>query len=81
MSQLALFAAAPAVLIVPPVICRAFDYGATLAVSVSGGKDGQAMLLPAVAVWFRQPSHSADDGLAQRAQIATALLTVAEVFG
>lgn len=43
MNQPALFPAAPAVLEIPEVIDRALGAGATLAVSISGGKDSQAM--------------------------------------
>lgn len=51
MSQLSLFAPEPGELNVPVVIRRALDGGASLAVSISGGKDGQAML-SAVVPWF-----------------------------
>lgn len=51
MSQLSLFAPEPGGLNVPVVIRRALDGGASLAVSISGGKDGQAML-SAVVPWF-----------------------------
>lgn len=51
MSQLSLFTPEPGGLNVPVVIRRALDGGASLAVSISGGKDGQAML-SAVVPWF-----------------------------
>ena len=51
-NQLDLFAAEPAQINLPDVIRRALDEGAALAISISGGKDGQAML-SAVAPWFR----------------------------
>lgn len=40
----------------PVVIRRALDGGASLAVSISGGKDGQAML-SAVVPWFRKQGY------------------------
>ena len=56
MSQLSLFAPEPGGLNVPKVIRRALDGGASLAVSISGGKDGQAML-SAVVPWFREHGY------------------------
>ena len=46
----------PGELHVPGVIRRALDGGASLAVSISGGKDGQAML-SAVVPWFKKHGY------------------------
>lgn len=56
-NQLNLFNAESGTLNVPAAIRRAMDEGAALGVSISGGKDGQAML-SAVSRWFREQGYA-----------------------
>lgn len=58
MSQIALFSADPS-LAIPPAITTALENGAALALSLSGGKDSQAML-EVLVPWFRQRQYPGD---------------------
>ena len=56
-AQPSLFARPPAALLVPPAVETALQQGAALAISLSGGKDSQA-LLALLAPWFRSRGYS-----------------------